>query len=132
MKSLLEVADLTIQVGNETLVSQVHFSVFPGECTAIVGESGSGKTLSCMTLLQLNPIQFNYPSGSLQFDAAITQNTTPFSPDHTALKDLRGRKIGMIFQEPMSALNPTMKVGKQVAEGMIAHLHLSEDEAKKK
>jgi len=132
MKSLLEVADLTIQVGNETLVSQVHFSVFPGECTAIVGESGSGKTLSCMTLLQLNPIQFNYPSGSLLFDVSIAQNTTPFSPDHAALKDLRGRKIGMIFQEPMSALNPTMKVGKQVAEGIITHLHLSEEEAKKK
>ena len=104
MKSLLEVTDLTIQSGQETLVSQVHFSVFPGECTAIVGESGSGKTLSCMTLLQLNPIQLIYPSGSLYFDSSITQNSTVFSPLHADLKQLRGKKIGMIFQEPMSEI----------------------------
>jgi len=132
MKSLLEVEDLTIQVGNETLVSQVHFSVFPGECTAIVGESGSGKTLSCMTLLQLNPISFNYPSGCLQFDHSIAPHSSTLNPQHNGLKDLRGKKIGMIFQEPMSALNPTMKVGEQVAEGMIFLLNLSEEEAKKK
>jgi peptide/nickel transport system ATP-binding protein len=132
MKSLLEVEDLTIQVGNETLVSQVHFSVFPGECTAIVGESGSGKTLSCMTLLQLNPISFNYPSGCLQFDHSIAPHSSTLNPQHNDLKDLRGKKIGMIFQEPMSALNPTMKVGEQVAEGMIFLLNLSEEEAKKK
>ncbi len=132
MKSLLEVEDLTIQVGNETLVSQVHFSVFPGECTAIVGESGSGKTLSCMTLLQLNPTSFNYPSGCLQFDHSIAPHSSTLNPQHNDLKDLRGKKIGMIFQEPMSALNPTMKVGEQVAEGMIFHLNLSEEEAKKK
>jgi peptide/nickel transport system ATP-binding protein len=132
MKSLLEVEDLTIQVGNETLVSHVHFSVFPGECTAIVGESGSGKTLSCMTLLQLNPTSFNYPSGCLQFDHSIAPHSSTLNPQHNDLKDLRGKKIGMIFQEPMSALNPTMKVGEQVAEGMIFLLNLSEEEAKKK
>ena len=132
MTALLEVKDLTIQVGNRTLVDHVRFQVLPGKCTAIVGESGSGKTLSCMSLLQLNPLQFEYPFGTLEFDEVITNNTAKLIPTDPQLISLRGRKIGMIFQEPMSALNPTMKVGEQVSEGMKIHLRLSNKEAKKK
>ncbi len=132
MTALLEVKDLTIQVGNKTLVDHVRFQVLPGKCTAIVGESGSGKTLSCMSLLQLNPLQFEYPHGTLEFDEVITNNTAKLIPTDPQLISLRGRKIGMIFQEPMSALNPTMKVGEQVSEGMKIHLRLSNKEAKKK
>ena len=130
MTALLEVKDLTIQVGKKTLVDHVRFQVLPGKCTAIVGESGSGKTLSCMSLLQLNPLQFEYPFGTLEFDEVITHNTAKLAPTDPQLISLRGKKIGMIFQDTLSSLNPAHKVGRQVAESLLQHFDISKDEAR--
>ena len=132
MEPLLQVSHLDIQVGSQSLVRDVSFEVFPGKCTAIVGESGSGKTLSCLTLLQLNPDYFHYPTGQLSWHASLFSSPLNTAPVDERITSLRGRKIGMIFQEPMSALNPTMRVGEQVAEGIRYHLKFSKAEAKEK
>ena len=132
MEPLLQVSHLDIQVGSQSLVRDVSFEVFPGKCTAIVGESGSGKTLSCLTLLQLNPDYFHYPTGQLSWHASLFSSPMNTAPVDERITSLRGRKIGMIFQEPMSALNPTMRVGEQVAEGIRHHLKFSKAEAKEK
>jgi peptide/nickel transport system ATP-binding protein len=92
---------------------------------AIVGESGSGKTLSCLTLLQLNPKSFNYSSGQI----IDHRNYKQLSPTDTTLMTWRGKRVAMIFQEPMSALNPSMRVGEQVAEAIIFHLRKTKQEA---
>ncbi len=65
-KPILSVNNLCIQAGEKILVEDISFELFPGRCLAIVGESGSGKTLSCLTLLQLNPITFSYPKGEVK------------------------------------------------------------------
>lgn len=120
MKPLLELEKLSIRIGDKTLVHEISFSLFPGKCLAIVGESGSGKTLSCLTLLQLNPTSFEYPTGEILMEGQ-------WNPASSQIRTWRGKRIGMIFQEPMSALNPTMRVGDQITDAL--QLHLSMDKA---
>ena len=123
--SILSVENLRIEVGNKTLVEGISFSLFPGKCLAIVGESGSGKTLSCLTLLQLNPQSFQYPSGVIIKDGE-------WNPNSSVIREWRGKRIGMIFQEPMSALNPAMRVGDQIVEALVYHLKLSKTDARQR
>jgi len=125
MKPLLTLDKLCIQAGDKTLVHEISFSLFPGKCLAIVGESGSGKTLSCLTLLQLNPDFFQYPSGRIEMEGA-------WDPKNSVIRSWRGKRIGMIFQEPMSALNPTMRVGEQIVEGIQLHLGLNKEQSKER
>ena len=125
MKPLLTLDKLSIKAGDKTLVHEISFSLFPGKCLAIVGESGSGKTLSCLTLLQLNPDFFQYPSGSIGMEGQ-------WDPKNPMIRQWRGKRIGMIFQEPMSALNPTMRVGEQITEAIQLHLGLTQEEAREK
>lgn len=122
---ILSVNQLRIEVAGKTLVESISFDLFPGKCLAIVGESGSGKTLSCLTLLQLNPKSFNYPSGQI----IDHRNHQELSPTDDSLITWRGKRVAMIFQEPMSALNPSMRVGEQVTESIIFHLRKSKLEA---
>lgn len=122
---ILSVNQLRIEVAGKTLVESISFDLYPGKCLAIVGESGSGKTLSCLTLLQLNPKSFNYSSGQI----IDHRNHKQLSPTDTTLMTWRGKRVAMIFQEPMSALNPSMRVGEQVAEAIIFHLRKTKQEA---
>ncbi len=124
---IISVHQLRIEVAGKTLVEDISFDLFPGRCLAIVGESGSGKTLSCLTLLQLNPQNFTYPSGKI-----IDHNSQlELSPKDATLMTWRGKRVAMIFQEPMSALNPAMRVGNQVSEAIIYHLQMSKAEARR-
>ncbi|MEN9334617.1 MAG: hypothetical protein RLY35_1797 [Bacteroidota bacterium] len=125
-KPILSVNNLCIQAGEKILVEDISFELFPGRCLAIVGESGSGKTLSCLTLLQLNPITFSYPKGEVKDN----ESQQTFLPTDPRLSEWRGKRIGMIFQEPMSALNPAMRVGIQVAEAVVHHLKMSKKDAR--
>lgn len=122
---ILSVDQLRIEVGGKTLVENISFDLYPGRCLAIVGESGSGKTLSCLTLLQLNPGSFNYPSGQI----IDHHQNHKLKPTDSGLKLWRGKRVAMIFQEPMSALNPSMIVGEQVAEPIMFHLRKTRQEA---
>ena len=112
---LLEVEALTIAFGERTVVDRISFAIEPGQTLGLVGESGSGKSATSLALLRLLPPTARI-SGSLRFDGRDLQTL----PDE-AMRSLRGNGIAMIFQEPMTALNPVMRVGDQIAETLLAH-----------
>lgn len=112
---LLEARDLSIAFGDRVVVNRISFALAPGETLGLVGESGSGKSATSLALLRLLPASARV-SGSLIFQG---QELLGLSED--AMRRLRGSAISMIFQEPMTALNPVMRVGEQIAEGLRAH-----------
>ncbi len=114
--SLVEVAGLSVAFGARTVVEDVSFTLERGETLAIVGESGSGKTLTALSLLRLLPGAARVTAGRIVLDG---QDVT--AADATALHRLRGDAAGMIFQEPMSSLNPLHRIGRQVAEAILLH-----------
>jgi peptide/nickel transport system ATP-binding protein len=113
--SLLEVERLTVDVGGVRAVSDVSFALERGERVGLIGESGSGKSMTALALIGLLPDEARV-SGRVVFDGRDLLSM----PERERCR-LRGDRIGMIFQEPMTALNPTMRVGRQVAE--ILELH---------
>ncbi len=118
---LLSVKNLRVELSTrrETVhpVANVSFDLAQGETLGIVGESGCGKSMMLRTLIGLLPRGGLVTGGQIVF-----QGTDLLSLDEKEMRDVRGRSIGMIFQEPMTALNPVMQVGEQIAEGPIAHL----------
>ena len=114
--SLLNVTGLTLRAAGRTLVDNLSFSVAAGEMLAIVGESGSGKTLSALSVLDLLPPGIARTGGGITLDGTEVTTAAP-----EALRRLRGQAAGMIFQEPLSSLNPLQRVGKQIAEAMTLH-----------
>ncbi|MDB6176442.1 ABC transporter ATP-binding protein [Paracoccus sp. Z330] len=103
-------------------VRDVSFDIRPGECVCVVGESGSGKSVSSLSLMRL--VEFGggeITKGKLMFDRGDGQAIDLAQQSTPAMRDIRGNQIGMIFQEPMTALNPVFTVGDQLAEGLIAH-----------
>ena len=115
--SLLEVHDLSIHFGRRKVVDRVSFSVDAGEKLALVGESASGKTVTALSTLRL--IQDARLSGSIRFDGCEVLTM----PDRE-LHDMRGRDIAVVFQEPMTALNPLQTVGQQIVESLVLHTPL--------
>jgi peptide/nickel transport system ATP-binding protein len=116
-RSVLEVDNLTITAGSVPLVSDVSFRIGPRERVGIIGASGSGKTLTCMAVAGLLPEGLQ-GTGSIRLDGFDGNIVTA---DERRLAAERGRLTGMVFQEPMTALNPTMRVDKQVAEVLLIH-----------
>jgi peptide/nickel transport system ATP-binding protein len=112
---LLEVSDLTIAFGPHTVVDGLSFAIRPGETMGLVGESGSGKSATSLALLRLLPPTATV-SGSIVFAGQPLQDLSA-----AAMRGLRGSAIAMIFQEPMTALNPVMRIGDQIAEALLAH-----------
>ena len=115
--SLLEVRDLSVDFGARRVVDRVSFSLAAGETFALVGESGSGKTVTALSLMRL--IEAARLGGEIIFDGKDVLKLPP-----AALRDLRGRDIAVIFQEPMTALNPIQTVGDQIAESLQLHTGL--------
>nr|WP_315245934.1 dipeptide ABC transporter ATP-binding protein [uncultured Albidiferax sp.] len=107
--SLLDVQDLTVRFGGKPVVNGISFQIQPGEKLALVGESGSGKTISALSLLRL--VADAQTTGKAVFGG---QDLLAL-PEHT-LRGIRGQDIAMIFQEPMTALNPLFTIGRQIAE----------------
>jgi peptide/nickel transport system ATP-binding protein len=129
-QAILEVQNLHIAFGSFTAVNNLSFSIGKGETLAIVGESGSGKSLTALALMGLLPKEATI-SGVLDFYV----NTTHYPLHNLPVKQwlqLRGKETTMIFQEPMSALNPVMKIGKQLTEVITAHNNLTSKESKNK
>jgi peptide/nickel transport system ATP-binding protein len=111
-------------------VENVSFDVNPGETVCIVGESGSGKSVTSLSLMRL--VEFgggHISEGQLLFDRRGEQEIDVASSDQGLMRDIRGNEMGMIFQEPMTALNPVFTVGRQLTEGLRVHLNLSKAEA---
>lgn len=116
--SLLALEQLSVRFGNTLVVDDVSFSVAAGEKFALVGESGSGKTVSALSVLRLN--QDAQYGGRILFDGEDLLRKS-----ESAMRGLRGKDAAMIFQEPMTALNPLLTVGNQIAEVLMLHAGLS-------
>lgn len=113
---MLKVSDLRIKTKNKEIVKGISFTVEDGEIVGIVGESGSGKTLTALSVADLLPEGVS-AQGSIELDNDMNM----LDMLETELREIKGDKIGMIFQEPMTSLNPTMKIGKQVIEPLVIH-----------
>ncbi|KQL54983.1 peptide ABC transporter ATP-binding protein [Heyndrickxia shackletonii] len=132
MGKILEVNDLHISfhtfAGEVQAIRGVNFELNEGETLAIVGESGSGKSVTTKTIMRLLPSHNSeIKSGEILFEG---KDITKLSDKE--MQKIRGKEISMIFQDPMTSLNPTMTVGKQIMEPLIKHQNLSKSEAKKR
>lgn len=126
--NVLSVADVSITFAGmqQPVVDAVSFALQQGETLAIVGESGSGKSLTALSLIGLLPATATQ-TGSIQ----LTADSKVFDMnDTTVVQQLRGKQVGMVFQEPMSSLNPVMPIGRQIAESIMLHGGLPERQAK--
>jgi peptide/nickel transport system ATP-binding protein len=133
MSRVLEVENLRITFPGPAgtrvaAVDGVSFTLARGETLALVGESGSGKSLTSLSLLRLVP-----SPGRIEPESRIRLGGADvLALEGEALRQIRGRRIGMIFQDPMSSLNPVFRIGDQVAEGMLAHFDISRREARER
>ncbi len=113
--SLLEISGLNVEIGRTPILAGVELSIAPGEVMGLVGESGSGKSMTALTVMRLLPATAR-ASGSVRFDGIDI-----LAAGEDQMNALRGDDIGMVFQEPMTALNPVKTIGEQVAEGIRWH-----------
>jgi peptide/nickel transport system ATP-binding protein len=118
VKPLLEIQNLSVAFNNKIVVNALSYALFPGKITAVVGESGSGKSVTAMSLLGLLPTKnLTFPSGEIFLSSElIGKEDRTVRPTDEALVSLRGKKITVIFQEPMTALNPAMTCQQQMEE----------------
>src|SRR5437764_1250670 len=120
---LLEIVHLDVTFGSIAAVRDLSFSIATGESLGLVGESGSGKSVTSLAIMRLLPPQARI-GGTIRFAG---EDLLPAIPER--MRQLRGRAISMIFQEPLTALHPLMRVGDQVAEAILAHETVSGKEA---
>ena len=120
---LLQVDRLSVRFGSSTVVDEVSFSIAAGEKFALVGESGSGKSITALSVLRL--VDAATSSGAIHFEGADLMRKS-----EREMRGIRGARIGMIFQEPMTALNPLYTVGNQIAEVLELHEALRPNAAK--
>jgi len=131
-ENLLEVQDLKtyfkVKAGRVRAVDGVSFAVKPGEKVGVVGESGCGKSVTALSIMRLLP----QPAGEYAGGSVLFNDQDLLDLPEKEMRKIRGGKIGMIFQDPMTCLNPTMTIGKQIGEALRIHLKLSKDEALKR
>jgi oligopeptide/dipeptide ABC transporter ATP-binding protein len=113
--------------GRIVAVRDVSFEIEAGEAVGIVGESGSGKTAIALALLGLLPRNGRIVDGEISLGGVSLVNAS-----RKLLRDLRGRRIAMVFQDSMTSLDPLMPIGKQISEGMVAHLRMSAADARRR
>lgn len=123
---MLEIDDLNISIGAHRIVSIEHLSIPAGRRLGLVGESGSGKTMTAMSIIGLLPREA-VVTGSIKFSGVEMVNRA-----ERDLSEVRGSEIGTIFQDPLRALNPTMRVGKQVGEALRLHNTVPKKDVKKR
>lgn len=131
MEKILDVKNLSVSFntfqGKVKAVRSVSFDLYRGETLAIVGESGCGKTVTSKTILKL----LKPPFVSVDEDSqVIYNNENVLLLNKKKLNEYRGSEVSMIFQDPMTALNPTMKIGKQISEALLIHNKMTKQEAK--
>src|ERR1700724_2922279 len=121
---LLDVRDLSVAFhqpsGTSVAVDHISFEIKRGECVALVGESGSGKSVSALSILKLLPYPTaSHPSGSIRFKGREILDL-----DENEMRHVRGKDITIIFQEPMTSLNPLHTIGRQIGEVLLLHAGL--------
>jgi oligopeptide transport system ATP-binding protein len=132
MDKILDIKNLQISFktffGEVEAVRNISFHVNKKETVAIVGESGCGKSVTASSIMQLLPMPpAFFKGGEIRFKGENLLNKT-----EKEMQNIRGNEISMVFQDPMTSLNPTMKIGDQIVEGLIKHRNLSKEEAKNK
>ena len=139
MEPLLAIRELETQFGvgeqASLAVRGISFELYPGETYCLVGESGSGKSVTGLSMVGLLPDLANHPSGAITFYPSVEEADSGISilnSEKSVLEKLRGSRISMIFQEPMTALNPVQTIGEQIMETMSLHLGLEGESAKAK
>ena len=121
---LLVAENLTVRVGSIEVVHQLNLALEAGQRTGLIGESGSGKTLTALAIMGLLPDGLS-ASGSVRY-----RERDLLAISERELCAIRGDRVAMIFQEPMTAFNPVMKIGEQVAEPLRLHRHMPAGEAR--
>ena len=123
---ILDVNDLAVAFGGEEVVRGVSFHIDRGESLALVGESGSGKSVTALSVMQLLPYpQASHPRGSVQVDGQEV-----IGADEDEMLKIRGDRVGMVFQEPMTSLNPLHHIEKQIGEILFVHRAMDRDAAR--
>ena len=129
---LLEIKDLETKFytvdGVVNAVNGISYAVDSGECLAIVGESGSGKSVGALSILRLIPS----PPGRIVGGQILFKGTDLLTLSNDELRRIRGRAISIIFQDPMTSLNPVMRIGRQITEALTFHLRLTQREARER
>jgi len=131
-KNVLTIKDLHVSfdtyAGEVQAVRGVTYHVDEGEVLAVVGESGCGKSVTAQTIMKLNPM----PPARIKSGELILDGKDIIAMTEEQMQSIRGKDVSMIFQDPMTCLNPTMQVGKQIVEAIKLHNHLSKQEANQK
>jgi peptide/nickel transport system ATP-binding protein len=122
---LLDIRTLSVAFGDRTVVDNVSFQIRAGETLGLVGESGSGKSVTAFSILRL--IQ---PPGRVTAGQALFEGRDLLTLSEREMREVRGARISLIFQEPMTALNPVMRIGDQIAEALTVHGQASRGEAR--
>jgi ABC-type dipeptide/oligopeptide/nickel transport system ATPase component len=129
LSSLLEIEDLRVefqtQMGTVKAVDGISYSVVAGETIAIVGESGCGKSVSALSVLRLVPS----PPGRITGGRILFEGRDLRNVSEEEIREVRGGEISMVFQEPMTSLNPLLSIGTQLTESMRTHLGLTRNQA---
>jgi len=132
MAPILEVNDLRtrfhIPEGTVYAVNGVSFQISDGETLAVVGESGCGKSVTMLSILGLIPI----PPGEIVSGSALYLGQDLLKKSEAEMEHIRGKEITMIFQDPMTSLNPVLSIGRQISESLTTHLGISQEEANEK
>jgi len=130
--TVLELDDLTIRFqlkrGDLTAVNGVSFKVKRGETFGLVGESGSGKTVTARSIMRLVPM----PPGEIVKGKVLFEGESVYDKSDSEMRDMRGKKVAMVFQEPMSALNPVFTVGDQIGDALRSNLGMSKQESEER
>ena len=113
---MLDVRDLSVAFGDRTVVDRVSFQIAPGETLGVVGESGSGKSVTAFSIVRL--LQ---PPGHIAGGQVLFEGRDLLALTEREMRGVRGARIALIFQEPMTALNPVMRIGDQIAEALLVH-----------
>ena len=137
MNPLLQIEDLSLDLRRDTqwnpILRHIQFSLAEGETLGIVGESGSGKSVTALSVMRLlNERAARYPSGGIRFyrDGPGKPPVDILRAQESDMQSIRGNQIGMIFQEPMTSLNPVIRCGEQITEQILLHKKMTEKEAK--
>src|SRR5512143_1336551 len=132
MGTLLEVKDLRTefhtQDGIVHAVNGVSFAVDEGETLGLVGESGCGKSVSMLSVMRLIPT----PPGKISSGQVLFQGSDLLKLSDEEMRQIRGNKISMVFQDPMTSLNPVLTIGTQIGEALELHLGMTRDQARKR
>src|SRR5690349_21611099 len=131
MTPVLSVRDLKVEFptrrGTLTAIDGVSFDIAPGEVLGVVGESGAGKSITGTAIIGLLEPPGRIAGGEIRLEGERIDNLKP-----EAMRKIRGRRIGAIFQDPLTSLNPLFTVGQQIIETIRTHLSMNESEARKR